>query len=684
MQPQPDNPVRPLLPELRKPPGPPELPEANQSYRREWVRAIGLLLVLSALGGYWLFNERASTMGLERQRLEAQARVIVQNIEFQLAGINAALAGMRYDLVSGDRATENNALTLNLKVLSDAMPGVRSLSATDSQGTVTVSNRRELVGQNFRQREYFAVPQAGLDPTMLYVSPPYRSLLGAYVLNVTRVMIGSDGKFFGIVSATLDPEYLEIILRSVRYADDMVARIDHGGGKTLLASPQNERLLGVNLNLAGSAFNRHLASGQAASVLEDDAIAESGAWSGPGVASGRRLVAIRNVMPTQLRMDKPLIVEVSRELSAVYAAWRVDVIRFATFCLLATLVSCTALYFSQRRRTARERGRVKIASLQRQSAQRLEFALKGADLGLWDWNMAADEMMVNDREFQMLGYTPGEVALTPQFWRGAIHPDDQAAVQAAFGTHASGKTEAYKIEHRMRHKKGHWVWVLNHAAVIERDAQGAPTRVLGTHLDITERKSVEADIAENSAELERANAQLSRLSVTDGLTGVGNRRLFDETLATEWARGARQEQPLGLLLIDIDHFKLYNDSYGHQGGDDCLRRVAGVLGSCVKRGGELLARYGGEEFVVLLPSTDLAAAAAFAQRCLDRLDAARLPHRASPVSDWVTISIGVATVAPAQGMSPNSLVRRADAALYAAKKLGRAQFVCAEATPTLI
>ena len=389
-------------------------------------------------------------------------------------------------------------------------------------------------------------------------------------------------------------------------------------------------------------------------------------------------------MPTQLRMDKPLIVEVSREVSAVYAAWRVDVIRFVTFCLLATLVSCTALYLSQRRRAARERDRAKAAALQRQSAQRLELALKGADLGLWDWNLAADEMMVNDRQWQMLGYTPGEVALTPQFWHGAIHPDDQAAVQAAFGAHANSQTEAYKIEHRMRHKKGYWVWVLNHAAVIERDALGAPTRVLGTHLDITERKGVEADIAENSAELERANAQLSRLSVTDGLTGVGNRRLFDEALATEWARGARQQQPLALLMIDVDHFKLYNDSYGHQGGDDCLRRVAGVLEGCVKRGGELLARYGGEEFVVLLPSTDLAAAAAFAQRCLDRLDAARLPHRASPVSGWVTISIGVADVVPAQGVSPSSLVRRADAALYAAKKLGRAQFACADATPTLI
>ena len=667
MQPLPDNPAS---------------PEAKRTCRWEWARLVALLLVLFSLGGYWHFNERASTGGRERQRLESQARVIAQNIERQLLGANAALAGVRYDLASGDRSTETNTLTLNLKVLADAMPGVRSLIVLDAQGIATGADRRQLMGQNFSHRDYFKTPQAGLDATVLYVSPPHQSVLDAYVLNVTRVMIGSDGKFFGVVSASLDPEYLEIVMRSVLYADDMVVTLAHGDGKVLLAAPPSGQLVDASLNVAGTPFNRHVASGQAASWFDDGA--KGGSGSNIGVASRTRMLAIRTVMPTELRMDKPLIVEVSRDLSAVYATWRTEAFKFAIFCVFAAMAACTALYFNQRRRTARERARAKTEAVQRQNTEQLAFALKGADLGLWDWNIAADEMVVNDREWQMLGYTPGEMALTTRFWRAAIHPDDQAAVQAAFKAHASGSAESYRVEHRMRHKKGYWVWVLNHAMVMARDAQGAPMRVLGTHLDITQRKSAEADIAENSAQLERANAQLSRLSVTDGLTGVGNRRLFDETLAAEWARGVRQQQPLALLLIDIDHFKLYNDSYGHQGGDDCLRRVAGVLGSCVKRGGELLARYGGEEFAVLLPSNDLASAAAFAQRCLDRLNAARLPHRASPVSDWVSMSIGVASIVPSQGLSPDLLVRRADAALYGAKKLGRAQVACAEPTPTLI
>lgn len=647
--------------------------------RREWVRAMGLLLVLFSLGGYWLYNERISAMGRERQRLQAQARVIGQNIERQLAGINAALAGVRYDLVSSDRNTETNALTLNLKVLAGAMPGVRSLIVLDAQGIAMGADRRELMGRNSSQRDYFKTPQAGLDATVLYVSPPFRSVLGTYVLNVTRVMIGSDGKFFGVVSAALEPEYLEIVMRSVLYADDMVVKLAHGDGKVLLAAPPNGQLLGTSLNVAGSPFTRHLASGQAASLFDDDTTAGSG--TGVGAASGARMLAIRTVMPTELHMDKPLIVEVSRDLAAVYAPWRSEAFKFAALCVFATLAACATLYSSQRRRAAREAARNRTDALDRLGAQRLAFALKGADLGLWDWNMADDEMVVNDRQWQMLGYTPGEVALTSQFWREAIHGDDRAAVQAAFEAHANGRTESYKVEHRVRHKKGYWIWVLNHAMVTARNAQGSPTRVLGTHLDISERKGVEADIAENSAQLERANEQLLRLSVTDGLTGVGNRRLFDATLMTEWTRAVRQQQPLALLMIDIDHFKLYNDSYGHQGGDDCLRRVAGVLGACVKRSGELLARYGGEEFVVLLPNNDLAAAAAFAQRCLDRLSAAHLPHRASPVSDWLTMSIGVASIVPSQGASQDSLVRRADAALYAAKKLGRAQYACADSNP---
>ncbi len=185
------------------------------------------------------------------------------------------------------------------------------------------------------------------------------------------------------------------------------------------------------------------------------------------------------------------------------------------------------------------------------------------------------------------------------------------------------------------------------------------------------------ELVEKSLALERANVQLARLSTTDGLTGIANRRQFDQTLLTEWQRSARSQQPLSLVMVDIDFFKRYNDLYGHLAGDECLRRVAQILASCVKRSGELVARYGGEEFALLLPGVDEHEAALVAQRCNDEMEKARIQHGDSPVSPWLSLSIGVATATANQDLLPEALVAHADSALYRAKDSGRG---CVEST----
>ncbi len=191
--------------------------------------------------------------------------------------------------------------------------------------------------------------------------------------------------------------------------------------------------------------------------------------------------------------------------------------------------------------------------------------------------------------------------------------------------------------------------------------------LVAVRIDITE-------LVQQRVALEQANQRLALLSATDGLTGIANRRHFDAALATEWLRGARQHEPLALLLIDIDHFKRYNDRYGHLAGDACLRRVAQLLGSCVRRAGELVARYGGEEFVLLLPGTDAQHARLVAQHCMDALAQARLPHADSPTAEFVTLSIGIAHTVPDAERKAESLVEAADHALYRAKNAGRQQF----------
>ena len=189
--------------------------------------------------------------------------------------------------------------------------------------------------------------------------------------------------------------------------------------------------------------------------------------------------------------------------------------------------------------------------------------------------------------------------------------------------------------------------------------------------EIDQRVARERELVEVTRQLERANLALERLSLTDGLTGVANRRHFDQTLGEELSRAARIGSPLALLLLDIDFFKRFNDTYGHQEGDRCLQRVAGTLGRCASRSGDLAARYGGEEFAIILPNTDPAGARSVAERLQAEVAALAIPHSASTVAATVTLSIGVAVALPPVDTDPQSLVVRADQALYIAKAQGR-------------
>jgi diguanylate cyclase (GGDEF)-like protein len=173
------------------------------------------------------------------------------------------------------------------------------------------------------------------------------------------------------------------------------------------------------------------------------------------------------------------------------------------------------------------------------------------------------------------------------------------------------------------------------------------------------------------------SAQEGEKARIDGLTQIANRRRFDEYLLQEWGRHIRMQQPLSLLICDVDHFKLYNDRQGHQGGDECLKRVAKLISGCY-RAGDLVARYGGEEFAMVLPQTNRAGAVLVAERIRTTVAAAALPHPASPVCDRVTVSIGVACITP-QPHGPSdarTLVEEADRYLYSAKRLGRNRVSC--------
>lgn len=199
------------------------------------------------------------------------------------------------------------------------------------------------------------------------------------------------------------------------------------------------------------------------------------------------------------------------------------------------------------------------------------------------------------------------------------------------------------------------------------DDQGKLIAVVETLRDMTDQKMAEM--------------ALQNLATRDGLTGLANRRSLDDKLNIEWKCGQRSGASLAFVLADIDHFKNYNDHYGHQKGDDCLRAVAGAIGAAVFRPADMTARYGGEEFGIIMPNTDLAGAQAVAERiCMAVRDLA-IPHAASPTAPGVTLSLGVAAVLPDSGSSLEALIAAADAALYQAKATGRNRAVVANAIP---
>ncbi len=206
-----------------------------------------------------------------------------------------------------------------------------------------------------------------------------------------------------------------------------------------------------------------------------------------------------------------------------------------------------------------------------------------------------------------------------------------------------------------------------------------PRRWQQPEIDLFKQLAIQAGIAIQQSELyqqlQQANQELQRLACSDGLTQVANRRCFDEYFEAEWQRLARKQSPLSLILCDVDYFKLYNDTYGHLAGDDALRQVAKAIARTIKHPADLVARYGGEEFAVILSSTDAKAAITVAEKIQANISELQLPHARSQVGEYVTLSLGVATMIPSYSVSPVALVMAADQGLYRAKLQGRNRLV---------
>lgn len=284
--------------------------------------------------------------------------------------------------------------------------------------------------------------------------------------------------------------------------------------------------------------------------------------------------------------------------------------------------------------------------------------------------LSGNIVMVSDAATQIFGYDPGDGPgmSIMDFIAPEDHEKARSNIKKMIHENNLGPNEYRAI----RKDRSCFDIEVNNALI--RNNEGKPVRMVLIVRDITNRKQTEKQIQILIQQLEIERDLAQRNSLTDSLTGLANRRAFDNALRSEFSRYKRSGSQLALIMIDVDRFKQYNDHYGHLEGDDCLREIARALKTVVERASDTVARYGGEEFVVILPDTNPQGAAALAERIMEYMHRLALPHATSNISDYVTISLGIASTAGHILTDGTQLVALADQALYMAKKNGRNRY----------
>jgi diguanylate cyclase (GGDEF)-like protein/PAS domain S-box-containing protein/putative nucleotidyltransferase with HDIG domain len=315
----------------------------------------------------------------------------------------------------------------------------------------------------------------------------------------------------------------------------------------------------------------------------------------------------------------------------------------------------------------------------RANEERYILATRGAQSGLWDWDLQNDRIFYCDQWKEMLGIQCESISASPQEWFSRVHTEDIDGVKYAIDLHFGKKTSQFESEHRILHKDGTYRWVLVRGMAIF-DKRGKPVRFAGSQTDITERKEAENELKKSlddlkfalasekllMEELDRKNKELVELAITDGLTGMYNHRFLQERLDYEFKRVRRYGGLLSCMIIDIDHFKMINDTYGHQVGDQVLRQLAGIMKQ-KSREIDICGRYGGEEFMIIT-NLQMENALRYATKLHSTIEHTSFTYNGKNIR--VTVSIGIAEY-NSDVKTKQELIERADSAMYQAKMDGR-------------
>ncbi len=609
--------------------------------RSDSLRAYLLLglvcLAIFAVEGWHEWTRRESQLQEVQTASANLAHSILQEAEGAIAAADAALVGIVDRLEADGTGPEAMARLGGLMAAASAnQPQLRGFSVDDRDGKRLLSSvPNQTLSVSNADRPYFQHHRAdpGRGP---FLGPPVRSRRnGDWLLTISRRVEDRQGQFAGVALTSIASASVAQIYSTFDVGREGSITLVHTNGMIMSRHPFDDSVIGRILPMVPSLAERGPA-GQFRVVSAIDGVS--------------RLVAYR-------RSERfPILVTVSAGTDEALAAWLRGA-RFRMVSVLAVtgviLVLGLRLIAQLRRRRQAERVLAQSEAQFRMLAEHASDMVSrvGAD-GLRRYASPAAKRLLGMDAEKLVGRRPEE----------NIHPQDRPEFEAAVASLGEGQEQA-GLTYRARRGDGAEIWIESTLRLVRDPRTGAPDGYVGISRDVTVSRAMEAKLAE--------------LAATDGLTGIANRRHFDDELVMEWRRAARSSKPLAVMLLDVDHFKRFNDLYGHPAGDDCLRSVASAIAATIRRPGDRAARYGGEEFAAILPSTDLAGARDVAERVRAAIQALAIRHEGSEAG-VVTGSIGVAAVVPGAKAAPeiSALLGTADAALYEAKREGRNRVAC--------
>ena len=612
------------------------------------------LLLCCTLASFWSLivwkssQERIAALAKAGSETQGLTHSLAQHASKTFGAVALALFGARQYIEHSDRSARASAQINDLLgQYVKNVPQVRELGVLSDGGDWIYSSFETMPTANNADRDYFKYHRSHPEDGEPRISEPLVSrVTGRPTLLMTQRLSNTDGSFAGIVFAALDLQYLRNFYSAFESDQTRSITLMKTNGKVLIH--RNDDKIGQDMARTPLFSSR----------LKDSA---SGLYSIESPFDGRK-----KQFSYESLTDFPIVISVAVAEDAVLSAWRQDrsfdfLLASAISALLVALGSILALQFRKRSLMAkllreRERG-------YRLLAENVEDVVTRIDI-------SGKRLYISPSIEKLLGWSVSEIISQSAY--DNIHPGHRQIVKTILeGLGPDNPTAA--CEYLTRRKDGTYVWVETQMNYVADPNEPSP-EIVAVARDISKRKVAEEQLI-------TTNERLKELSETDPLTGIANRRRFDDTLEREFKRCQRSKSHLSLLFVDIDRFKAFNDTYGHGAGDVCIREVARALAANLKRPADLVARYGGEEFAILLPETEADNAERVAEILRQAVAKLALPHAGSGHGQ-VTVSVGVAGARCNARTSAASILTAADGALYAAKEQGRNRVCTAAESPS--